>query len=71
MYLQQAGTSHEDSGTSLTFNSDENLPLTLVSLGDADSDAFSAICIPEMPAGLITVFGRVGDRANWLLEGAR
>lgn len=71
MYLQQAGTSHEDEGISLTFNSDENLPLTLVSLGDVDSGAFSAICIPEVPAGLITVFGRAGDRANWLLEGAR
>lgn len=55
----------------LSPSTDENLPLTLVSLGDADSGAFSAICIPEVPAGLITVFGRVGDRANWLLEGAR
>lgn len=43
------------------------MPLTLVSLVDVGSGGFSAVCIPEMPAGLITVFGRVGDRTDWLL----
>lgn len=71
-YISTAGSHHtKGEGISLTSNNYENLPLTLVSLGGADSGGFSAIHTPEMPAGLITVFGRAGDRADWLLEGAR